>query len=74
MLLRLGEMIKDAKEYKEITRAELSEYAFLSEERIVQVEEGHSIPDFHTALLLCHFLDIEVDRGWLRLITEIANF
>ena len=29
---------------------------------------------FDTVLLICHFLDIEVDWGWLRLITEIVNF
>jgi len=34
MFVRLGEMIKDAREYKEITRAELAEYAFISEEQI----------------------------------------
>ena len=68
---QLGEIIKDAREYKEITRAELADYAFVSEE---QIEENNSIPDFDTALLICHFLDIEVDWGWLRLITDITNF
>ena len=74
MLIRFGEIIKDAREYKEITRAELADYAFVSEEKIVEIEENHTVPDFDTALLICHFLDIKVDWGWLRLITEIANF
>ena len=74
MHIKLGEIIKDAREYKEITRAELAEFAFVSEEKIIEFEEGHTIPDFDTALLICHFLDIEVDWGFLRLITEIANF
>ena len=74
MLIRLEEMIKDAREYKEITWAELADYAGISEEKIEAIEENHIIPDFDTALLICHFLDIKVDWGWLRLITEIANF
>ena len=74
MLIRLSEIIKDAREYKEITRAELAEYAFVSEEQIEEIEENRTVPDFDTALLICHFLDIEVDRARLRLITEIANF
>ena len=63
MLIRLGEIIKDSREYKEITRAELAEYAFVSEEKIEEIEKNHTIPDFNTALLICHFLDIEVDWG-----------
>ena len=73
MHVRLGEIIKDTREYKEITQTELAEYAFVSEEQIEEIEEGCTVPDFDTALLICHFLDIEVDWGWLRLITEIAN-
>ena len=57
MLIRLGEIIKDASEYKEITQAELAEYAFVSEEQIEEIEEDHTIPDFDTALLICHYLD-----------------
>jgi len=34
MHIRLGEIIKDAREYKEITRAEVADYAFVSEELI----------------------------------------
>ena len=74
MLIRLGEIIKDAREYKEITRAELADYAGVSESQIEEIEENRNITDFDTALLICHYLDIEVDWGWLRLITEIANF
>ena len=74
MLIRLGEIIKDAREYKEITLAELAEYAGVSEEQIQKIEENHNIPDFDTALLICCFLGIDVDWGKLRLITEIANF
>jgi transcriptional regulator with XRE-family HTH domain len=74
MLIRLSEIIKDAREYKEITRAELAEYAGVSEELIAEIENDHTVPDFDTALLICHFLDIKVDWGWLRLITKIANF
>ena len=61
MHTQLGETIKDAREYKEVTRAELAEYAFVSEKQIEEIEENHTIPDFDTALLICHFLDIEVD-------------
>ena len=74
MHLRLGEIIKDARQYKEFTRAELAEYAGVSEEQIAEFEEGRTIPDFDTALLICQFLDIDVDWSWLRLITEVANF
>ena len=44
-----------------------------SEEQIEEIEENHSVLDFDTTLLICHFLDIEVNWGWLRLNTEIAN-
>ena len=74
MLIRLGEIIKDAREYKEITHAELADYADVSEEQIEEFEEDHTVPDFDTALLICHFLDIDVDWARRRLITEIANF
>ena len=74
MLIRLGEIVRDEREYKEITRAELADYAGFSEEKIEEIEEDHTIPDFDTALLIFHFLDIEVDWSLLRLITEIANF
>ena len=74
MPIRLGEIIKDTREYKEITRAELAEYAGVSEELIAEIENDHTVPDFDTSLLIHHFLDIKVDWGWLRLITKIANF
>ena len=74
MLIRIGDIIQDAREYKEITWAELAEFAFVSEEQATEIEEGHFIPDFDSALLICHFFDIEVDLGWLRFITEITNF
>jgi hypothetical protein len=41
---------------------------------IEDIKENHTVPDFDTALLLCRYLDIEVDWGWLRLITEIVDF
>ena len=71
---RSSGLIKDAREYKEITRAELAEYAGVSAEKIEEIEQDRTVPDFDTALLICHFLDIEVDWGWLRSITDIANF
>ena len=43
MLIRLGEIIQDAREYKEVTRAELAEYAGVSEELIEKIEEDHTI-------------------------------
>ena len=43
MLIRLGEIIQDAREYKEVTRAELDEYAGVSEELIEKIEEDHTI-------------------------------
>ena len=73
MFIRLGEIIKDAREYKEITRAELADFAFVSEEQIEAIEQNHTIPDFDTALLICYFLDINVDWGLPRLITEIST-
>ena len=48
MLIRLGEIIKDAREYTEVTRAELAEYAFISEEQIEEIEEDHTVPNFDT--------------------------
>ena len=42
MHIRLGEIIKDAIEYKEITRAELADFAFVSEEQTEEIEEGQS--------------------------------
>jgi transcriptional regulator with XRE-family HTH domain len=61
MLVRLGEIIKDSGEYTEATRAELTDYAGVSEELIEEFEEGRAVPDFNTVQLICHFLDIEVD-------------
>ena len=74
ILPNLGENIKEVREYKEITRVELADYAFVSEEQIEAIEDNRIVPDFDTALLICHFLGIEVDWCRLRLITEIANF
>ena len=39
MLIRLGEIIKDAREQKEITRAQLADYAGVSEERIEEISK-----------------------------------
>ena len=55
MLIKFGEMIKDAREYKEITRAELAEYACVSVEQIEAIEENRIVPDFDTAFLICHY-------------------
>lgn len=55
MLIRLGEIIKDAREYKEITRAEIADYAFVSEEKIV---ENRTIPDFDTTLQMFLFVNV----------------
>ena len=62
MFVRLGEIIKDASEYKEIARAELAEFAFVSEEQIEEIEECRTVPDFNTVLLICHYLEIEFDN------------
>ena len=59
--------MKDARQYKEFTRAELAKYAFVSEEHVEEFEESRAVPGFDTTLLICHFLDIEVDWSWLRL-------
>jgi transcriptional regulator with XRE-family HTH domain len=73
-LIRLGEIIKqDAREYKEITRAELADYTGVSAEQIEEIEEDHTITDFDTALLICHYLDIDVDVRLLRLIINISQ-
>ena len=63
MLNRLGEIIKNAREYKEITRAELADYAVIPKEKIEEIEVARIVPDFNTASLICHFLDIKVDWG-----------
>ena len=39
MLIRLGEIIEDAREYREITRAELADYAGISMEVVEEIEE-----------------------------------
>ena len=72
MLIKLGEIIEDAREYKDITRAELAKYAGVSVKKVEDIEENRIVPDFDAALLICHFLDIEVDWSWLRLVIEIA--
>ena len=72
MHIKIGKIIKDAREYKEITRADRAEYAFVTEEQIEEYEEGKMIPDFDAALLICHFLDNKMDWDRLRLISEIA--
>jgi transcriptional regulator with XRE-family HTH domain len=74
MLIGLGEIINDAREYKEITRAELADYAGVSEELIEEIEENRTVPDFDTALLICHYLNIDVDVRWLRLITKDSSY
>jgi len=45
MLIRLGEIIKGAKEYKELIRAELAGYTGVSEEQIIKIEKNHTIPE-----------------------------
>ena len=65
-------MIKDAREYKELTRAELADFVGLSEEMIEEIENNTTLPDFDTAYLIVQFLGIDVDLGWLRMITENA--
>ena len=57
-----------------LARAELADYTGVSEELIEEFEENLIIPDYDSALLMYYYLDIEVDWGWLRFITEIANF
>ena len=73
MIRRLGEIIKEAREYKEFTRVELAEFACVTEETITEIEEDIIIPDFDTAFLITKFLDIKIDLGWLRLITDIGS-
>jgi DNA-binding XRE family transcriptional regulator len=73
MIYKLGEIIKEAREYKEITRADLAEFAGVSEEKIEEIDANTTIPNFDTAFLIVRFLEIDVDWRWLRLITDIAN-
>ena len=73
MISRLGEIIKDTREYKEFTRAELAEFAGVTEETIAEIEEDIIIPGFDTAFLIIKFLDIKIDLGCLRLITDIGS-
>ena len=54
MHIRLGEIIKDARQYKEITQGELAEFAFVSEKMIEEFEQNRAVPDFDTPLLICH--------------------
>jgi transcriptional regulator with XRE-family HTH domain len=62
MLVRLGEIIKDTREYKEITRAELAEFACVTAEKVEAIGENRIVPDFDTALLIYHYLEIEFDN------------
>lgn len=73
MTIVLGELIKEARENKEITRAELAEIAGVSEETLTEIEDGEIMPDFDTALLLVSFLGLKVDIGWLLLIADIET-
>jgi transcriptional regulator with XRE-family HTH domain len=66
MQTKICEMIKDAREYKELTRAELADFVGLSEEMIEEIENNTTLPDFDTAYLIVQFLGIDVDLGWLR--------
>jgi transcriptional regulator with XRE-family HTH domain len=66
MQTKICEMIKDAREYKEISRAELADFVGLSEEMIEEIENNTTLPDFDTAYLIVQFLGIDVDLGWLR--------
>ena len=43
MLIRLGEIIKDAKEYKENIQTELADYTDAAEEQSEEIEENHTI-------------------------------
>jgi transcriptional regulator with XRE-family HTH domain len=63
MLIRIGEIIKDAREYKEITRAELADYAGVSEKLIEEIEEDRTVPDFDTVFLIVRFVDIDAGIG-----------
>lgn len=65
MLIRLGEIIQDAREYKEITRANVAEYVGVSEEIIKEFEENRTVPEFDNASLIFHFFDTKMD--WDRL-------
>ena len=68
MLIRLGEIMKDAREYKEITRAELAKYAGVSEEQITFILYSiWSLPLNH-----CHYLDFW--RGSLSMIPNVHVF
>lgn len=58
MSIRLGEIIKDAREYKEITQAELADYAFVSEEKITEFEDNITTPDFDTTLQMFLFINV----------------
>ena len=55
MLIRLGKIIQEEREYKEVTRAELAEYAGVSEEQIEEFEENRIVPNFDAAFLICHY-------------------
>jgi transcriptional regulator with XRE-family HTH domain len=48
MQTNIGEIIKDAREYKELTRAELMDFVGLSEEMIEEIENNTTLPDFDT--------------------------
>ena len=48
MFIGLGKIIKDAREYKKITRAALAECAGVSAEKIEEIEKNHFIPEFDT--------------------------
>ena len=49
------------------------DYVGLLEEMIERIEKGTTPPDFDTVYFIVQFLGIEIDLGWLRLITDITH-
>ena len=70
--MKLGEIIKDARERKEILRTELAEFAGVSEDYIIEIENNERLPDFDTALLITGFLGLEIDLTWLKIIDDVG--
>ena len=70
--MNLGEIIKDARVRKEILRAELAEFAGISENYIIDIENNDKLPDFDTALLIKGFLNLKIDLTWLKIIDDVG--
>lgn len=70
--MNLGEIIKDARERKEILWTELAMYAGISKDYIIKIENNDRLPDFNTALLIKRFLGLDIDLAWVQVFDDVG--